>query len=222
MQLIKCILGIIFLSTVTFVSINQISANNTTNKEATNNIIRSNNTRIKNTLGLVGHSQYASSDSALVKEIDSLQIQVDILSQVVSDLKLQIVQFHGNGQGYVDDYDRHTMEETEKNMANLQWQDFNDDNDNFINQSNDSSWGTMKEEALQNKFSEQSELLPENILESLECRSSSCRLNVITTNNLDGVIGQIILKSQGIFTAVNIHYLGAGDAVIFFSKKLGV
>ena len=45
---------------------------------------------------------------------------------------------------------------------------------------------------------------------------------MITTSNLEGVVGQVILKSQGIFTAVNIHYLGAGDAVIFFSNKLGV
>ena len=227
MKFIKYGAGVTLVSTVVAVAANLLFANSqSTGMDDINTITTSG---IDLTESMVsspeGNLHTVRMDTVRTARVNSMQKQIDALSRVVERLELHIGQATVYEPDNEDNHGNSTIED-EQNLAVQQWEAYKSGEGDFTKQGYDSSWAIMKEEALREQIYEQSDIslpnsepLPENILDNLECRSTSCRLEVAATEDMESIQEQLMLKSMGVFTSVNVHYTDVGDAVIFFSDE---
>ena len=227
MKFIKYGAGVTLVSTVVAVSANLLFANSqSTGMDDINTITTSG---VDLTESMVsspeGNLHTARMDTVRTARVNSMQKQIDALSRVVERLELRITQATVYEPGNEYSHESSTIED-EQNLAAQQWETYNSNEEDFTQQRHDPSWAIVKEEAFRKQISEQIDIslpniepLPENILDNLECRTTSCRLEVAAAEDMETIQEQLMLKSMGIFTSASVHYTDVGDAVIFYSDE---
>jgi len=172
-------------------------------------------------LDSAGETTATQQNTAIQDDIADLRSSVNSLVRTVEGLDSHAI-------GMVGDYGiAQPVQLDEQKLANIAFENHENDEARFAQQDYASDWSERVKVALERQlFSDHvgdlpdgsGDVIPEYLLDGLECRASLCRLEIAASAEMDEIEEQLILRSDGLFTGFTMHYTNAGDAVIFLSN----
>lgn len=163
-----------------------------------------------------------SSDSGVPEEITRLRAEVEYLSRIINGLEshrnTQIAEFltdESNHYRYSDNKSENTI-----------WQEYESDEAYFYTQDYESQWSAQVADTLQRRLNDGDDLpegapnvITAEILNRMECRATTCRLELWTSEDQEAIQEQFMLQSGHLFADITTHYNDTGDAIIFFHNE---
>ena len=115
----------------------------------------------------------------------------------------------------------------EQALADQAWEALAASENKYAQQGFDNAWAAEAEEALRNEFaSYEHETIPgerrltEDQLVTLECRSTTCRLELASSTDINMTLELLIHRTAGLFSSGGAHYTDAGEVVLFLNGNI--